>query len=345
MSEFRVDQIKNQAGTRGPDIAGITTFSGVSGIVMPSGATEYRGGRGRGVFLSGTTTAQPGFNNVNTIDYVTIATLGNATDFGDTIAVGQEQKGGCASSTRGVYRTTSTNSLEYITISSTGNAFDFGDISAALRQTQLCSNSTRGLIAAGYFTTNTIEYITISTLGNAADFGDLLTAAFGPGGSVTSPTRAVHFLSQTPSNSNILEYSTISTLGNAQDFGDLVSGKSMRNCGSCSSSVRGIFAGGNYSPTSGVNIIEYITISSIGNSIDFGDLNKTSNYRLSAVSSPTRGLFGGGETIGAAPTGFTVNGIDYITIATTGNSADYGDLSQARSGGSSLSDSHGGLGD
>jgi hypothetical protein len=42
MSEFRVDQIKNQAGTRGPDVAGITTFSGVSGIVMPSGNSAHK---------------------------------------------------------------------------------------------------------------------------------------------------------------------------------------------------------------------------------------------------------------------------------------------------------------
>ena len=42
MSEFRVDQIKNQAGTRGPDIAGITTFTGTFGIVMPSGDTFRR---------------------------------------------------------------------------------------------------------------------------------------------------------------------------------------------------------------------------------------------------------------------------------------------------------------
>ena len=42
MSEFRIDQIKNQAGTRGPEIAGITTFTGTSGIVMPSGDTFRR---------------------------------------------------------------------------------------------------------------------------------------------------------------------------------------------------------------------------------------------------------------------------------------------------------------
>ena len=42
MSEFRIDQIKNQNATGGPNIAGITTFTGTSGIVMPSGDTRYR---------------------------------------------------------------------------------------------------------------------------------------------------------------------------------------------------------------------------------------------------------------------------------------------------------------
>jgi len=42
MSEFRIDQIKSQDATRGPDIAGITTFTGTSGIVMPSGDTSRR---------------------------------------------------------------------------------------------------------------------------------------------------------------------------------------------------------------------------------------------------------------------------------------------------------------
>ena len=42
MSEFRIDQIKSQDASRGPDIAGITTFTGTSGIVMPSGVTAGR---------------------------------------------------------------------------------------------------------------------------------------------------------------------------------------------------------------------------------------------------------------------------------------------------------------
>lgn len=42
MSDFRIDQITNQAGTAGPQIAGITTFSSTSGLIMPSGTTEGR---------------------------------------------------------------------------------------------------------------------------------------------------------------------------------------------------------------------------------------------------------------------------------------------------------------
>ena len=78
------------------------TFTGTSGIVMPSGDTAYRGGEVV-VFFTVELFFLFNRNNVNTIDYVTIATLGNATDFGDTTSTGNEQKGGCASSTRGVY--------------------------------------------------------------------------------------------------------------------------------------------------------------------------------------------------------------------------------------------------
>jgi FlaG/FlaF family flagellin (archaellin) len=50
-----------------------------------------------------------------------------------------------------------------------------------------------------------------------------------------------------------------------------------------------------------------------------------------------RGIFAGGST------GSTTNVIDYVTITTTGNATDFGDLSVARTGHSSCSNSHGGL--
>ena len=100
MSDFRIDQITNQAGTAGPQIAGITTFSGSSGIVMPSGDTAYRGGRGRGIIGYGGET--PSTQNINNIEYITISTLGNSVDFGDIIQGRRGSSGAATSSTRGL---------------------------------------------------------------------------------------------------------------------------------------------------------------------------------------------------------------------------------------------------
>ena len=50
MSEFRVNSITNQDGSAGPQVCGVSTFSGKSGVQIPSGPTEFRrqDGRGRG---------------------------------------------------------------------------------------------------------------------------------------------------------------------------------------------------------------------------------------------------------------------------------------------------------
>ena len=71
---------------------------------------------------------------------------------------------------------------------------------------------------------------------------------------------------------NIIDYVTIATTGNAQDFGDLTYTKTL-NCAAGSSSTRMIIAGGGDSPGyTAVNNIDYITISTIGDALDFGDL-------------------------------------------------------------------------
>lgn len=87
---------------------------------------------------------------------------------------------------------------------------------------------------------------------------------------------------------------------------------------------RGIFSGGG-SPAPTSNVLDYVTISTLGNAIDFGDLVNVRSYS-GACSSSTRGIWGGGNN----PS--NTNIIDYITIASTGNAIDFGDLTQARSG-------------
>ena len=92
---------------------------------------------------------------MNVIDFVTIATLGNATDFGDSFLGGF----GCggASATRGVagggYSANAptsesggfTNIIDYTQIMTTGNSQDFGDLSAAKRHVKGDSNGHGGL--------------------------------------------------------------------------------------------------------------------------------------------------------------------------------------------------------
>ena len=97
MSEFKVNTITNRDGSYGPQVCGITTFRS-SGMQLPSGPTEMRGGRGRGVFGSGAT---PSATTV--MDLITIATKGNATDFGDDTHARQEGYAAFSSATRGLF--------------------------------------------------------------------------------------------------------------------------------------------------------------------------------------------------------------------------------------------------
>jgi hypothetical protein len=317
-------------------------------MVMPSGVTEYRGGRGRGVFGGGYSPSPVSYNN--TIDYVTISTLGNAQDFGDLTAKTYES-GGCASSTRGIFAGGEnpsglySNIISYITISSTGNAFDFGDIDVNGRRSVGCvSSQVRGIIAGGWpnpsLWYDSIKYITISSLGDASDFGSLISPIRDLS-TAQSPTRGV-LAGGSPNNTasnatNTIQYITISSIGNAQDFGDLTQARTRGGGGS--NSIRGLFAGG-YNPTY-YNIIDYVTIASTGSAIDFGDLT-LGRFKCNAATTSSRAVFSGGYT--AAPIAFN-NTIDYVTIATTGNALDFGDATTTTVGRGTFSDAHGGLGD
>ena len=94
-----------------------------------------------------------------------------------------------------------------------------------------------------------------------------------------------------------------------------------------SDTTRGVFAGG-YTPTN-TDAIDYISMASEGNAVDFGNLSFARN-RSAGVESPTRGIIAGGAVPSPSPYDEGGNIIDYITIATTGNSADFGDLTDEK---------------
>ena len=80
--------------------------------------------------------------------------------------------------------------------------------------------------------------------------------------------------------------------------------------------ARGVFGGG----TPAFNVIDYATISSTGNAIDFGDLTQ-SRAEGAALSSQTRGVWTGHSVPGAGG-----NTMDFVTISSTGNAVSFGNL-------------------
>ena len=136
------------------------------------------------------------------------------------------------------------------------------------------------------------------------------------------------FFSGSPANNNVIEFIVISTTGNSLDFGDLSDSRRVQGA-AAGSRTRGLYAGGE--APSIVNTIEYITFSTTGDAKDFGDMVTNQYRRMNGMgcSNNVRALFTGGFT-GSA----TSNHIDYVTIAKTGNSVDFGDLTVARESGS-----------
>ena len=192
----------------------------------------------RGLFVGGS--AQAGY--LNEIQYITITTPGNGTDFGDL--TGASNGGGSASNqSRVVHKkgiisgsgwpASYVNDIDYFAPATTGNASDFGNSTFYSGRFAAVGNGTRGIFGGGY--------------GNSSTSG-----------------------SWTQAGPNIVEYVTIANTGNATDFGDLSAGGNGLNA--TNDETRGIFAGGYVggSPAS-LNRLDYITMASAGNSTDFGD--------------------------------------------------------------------------
>lgn len=89
--------------------------------------------------------------------------------------------------------------------------------------------------------------------------------------------------------------------------------------------TRGLFAGGFISPTgtARTNIIDYITISTLGDAQDFGDRTHVSDTCACAASA-TRGVIAGGYA------GSETNVIEFVTISSLGDALDFGDLPSNR---------------
>ena len=338
MSEFKVNTITDRTGSHGPQVCGITTFRS-SGMQLPSGPTEFRGGRGRGLFAGGENPSE-----VNTIDKLEIATTGNATDFGD-LSFTRDQSGGAGSSTRAVFaggRSPEISTINYVIVSSEGNANDFGDLTEPWNGGKAVSDNTTAVWMGGewsgaYQGNMKMEYTIIASNGGSSIFGNLSNQrVYSQTASFESPTRG--FIGagggrNSPYYQKSIDVITIATRGDSTHFGELTVAR--KAAGGCSSTTRGVFAGGDTG--SKVDTMDYITMASEGNATDFGNLSAAACF-CAGTSNKIRGVVNIGDT------GSVVNTIDYITISTTGNASDFGDLTSVRRFAAPASDSHGGLG-
>ena len=226
----------------------------------------------------------------NNIDYITLASEGNAIDFGD-INTSTSNKYAHASSTRGVWPggASATNVIDYVEIGTLGNALDFGDLFEAKQLAGTTSSPVRGVSGGGSAptATDTVEFITIASKGNGTDFGNLTNKRTMAGG-MSNGTRAVFASGSTPSyNIKTIDYFDIMTGGSSIDFGEMSITRGWS--GTTSSKTRGIIAGG-LNPTY-QNLIEFITIASAGNAQYFGDLT-VSRHMGGGVSDCHGGLGG-----------------------------------------------------
>ncbi len=214
-------------------IATTSNATDFGNLTVARGHTSGASNSTRGIISGGTVNPSPHPVN-NTIDYFTIATTGDATNFGDSTVARKSMGGGRSSTTRAIFcagtTPTAINTIDYVTIATTGDAADFGDTTQVgwAKGAGNVSSGTRGVLGGGYVSPaniNTIEYLTIASTGNGTDFGDLIEArrsTYAAGSTI----RGVFGGGKNPANVNTMDYVTIASTGNALDFGDMINTKS-----------------------------------------------------------------------------------------------------------------------
>ena len=318
MSQINVRNLCNENENGAPNIVGVSTFSATSYFCPPKGTTAQR-----------PSNPQPGDLRFNTDTASLEYFKGNTIGWSQVEMTSSDLGGGARAVFGSGYITGSDNSdkIDYVTISTLGDAIDFGTLSAKRMYHCSVGSRTRGYWMGGQTPganngVASIYYVTIASTGDAIDYGDL-SAISKFGSACSNATRGVMAMGQSPAPTKVdtMEYFTLSTSGAGKDFGDAA--VDFRNgAAACASSTRGIFWGGGTqadSPYYGQQI-DYITISTTGNALDFGDILTGRSNIAASFSNSVRGILAGGLNQPYTGDGST---IQYVTLATTGDAVDF----------------------
>ena len=217
--------------------------------------------------------------------------------------------------------------IEFLNATTQGNSSYFGDLTESVRNKGGGSSSTRGIFSSGASpnsssNTDVIEYVTIQSAGNSIDFGNSTAARRNPGGTSNS-TRFLTAGGYVSAASNIIDYVEINTLGNALDFGDLRISKYYP--AGIPSPIRAVFAGG--TTPGNTETMSFVKFASKGNGVNFGELSSGGgNYQSGGVSDGVRGVLAGVYN----PSATYISTIEYLTIASEGNTTHFGSLTVGR---------------
>lgn len=252
-----------------------------TGSSIPNGCSN--GSNGLGLFL--------GTGAANNIESFRILTLGNSTTYGTltsnryngaSFSNGVNGRGIMA----GGYTTTTVTTIDYISMPVSQNAISFGSLSTQRYSLFGASNGINGRgvacggwNAAGVVRLATCEYVTIPFPGNATNFGNLTQIVRHNKGTSNLINNRIISCGGDPNNTvtNNIDYQTISSPSTASVFGNLSYSRLYPTSTSNGTNNRSVCLGGsNFDGSVIYSDIDYNTISTLGNSIAFGNLSITS---------------------------------------------------------------------
>ena len=329
MSEARVNNLSNENNTGGPTISGITTFSGTHFFVPPQGDTASRPQScPPGSLRFNTDSAKLEYYRGDTIGWVEVEAshgqLGGGTGSNTGTGTRAVLMGGVKNQQP---NPVITNEIDYYTISTLGNTQDFGDLSTALYgggMSGTVASRTRGFLGGSSPNpgNNIIEKLEIATTGSSVNFADMQKKRYA-NAQHSSQTRGLFMGGYvTPAYDSQIDYFTMATQANAIDFGD-VDVNTGYNAGG-GNTTRALLLGG----VNMVSTVKGVTISTLGNTQDFGTLTNARQAAPGGCSNSTKVLVAGGNL---SPSNSKTGNIESYTTASNGTATSFGTLTASRS--------------
>ena len=284
-------------------------------LSLPTHDAAGSGSNGtRIVYGGGRTYAASGSENHVTIEYMVAASTGSVADAGD-LEVGSYAGGrdGASNGTLCFFVGGSNGlqaNMEQMTISSTSGAADAGDLQFGTSGDHCTSNGDSKFLIIGLGTAQAgktaIDEHNFDTSASSTAYGNVATVGIGMSGSVCATNRVVTaggFVSSGPYvlGTRMQFFPVASSAdGDSSDEADLVVGV-MAPCGT-SDGTRGEFYGGEATSANNYqqNDIQKITIASLSNATDIGDLTTEDTY---GAGNHWSGSDSGGITNASAQTG------------------------------------------